>query len=777
MPSAREGSARARKTPTEGDMVEGEGLVPDAVMSGPLRHADPPVPGRRTWVPRPRLLQMVGQAHEDDPAPIVFVSAAAGAGKSVLAGQWLETDRRVHLKVAGSSGLDEPSALIRALVDLLEQVGPSARNLRASITRIEPRLSTIVLPALERLAASREDDYVLVIDDLHLLRDPGCERVLRAVCTGIPLGSRVLLLSREEAPAWLARTRGEGRLKEITGEDVRFEVDEAAELFRSLEVVSRDVDMNSIVARTEGWAVGLYLTALGMRRTANREFLALGEGHRGGDRFISDYIISEVLLPLDEELQSFLLRTSILDELQPGLCDAVLARNDSRALLAQLQRQLQLVIPLDPDGHRVRYHHLLGEALRFELSRRSPSEVPALHERAARWHERQGDVEEAILHAKAAGDLSEVGRLIWAASGHCIGSGDNDRLVCWLAGLSEPELIGDRWLSLAAAWAALQSGHSDVADRWILRAESHAGAGWRARTPLDGYAAELAVIVALVGRGGVRSTATLCGAALEGLAADSPYRTGALFLRGVALSLSRNIDQGLESLKEAERLARVLGVPLILADALSWQGVLALSAGDLPTARRKIREGTDVVLEHRLERLATAAHCITSQALLLSLTHDAAAGATLNEARRLTAQLGDVAPWFMVCGRLIQARTALSLGESALARQLVMEATSRMTPDLEDSLAQDLREDVERSLAHRKVDGMEAPVLTAAELRVLQFLPSHLQLTQIGEHLFVSANTVKSHVMSIHRKLGVNSRAETVTRARDLGLLEASAYD
>lgn len=751
--------------------------MPETGVFRPLGRVYPPSSGRRSWVPRPRLLQMVGPGREDASAPIVLISAPAGAGKSVLARQWLETDRRVHLEIPVTPGLDEPSALTRALVDVLEQVGPAAPNLRASIASTEPRLSTIVLPALERLAGSRTEQYVLVLDDVHLLRDPACEGVLRAVCDGTPEGSRVILLSREEAPAWLARPRAEGRLKEVTGRDLRFGADEAAELFRGLEVTDRGLDVEAIVARTEGWAVGLYLTALAMRRTSSWASYVVADANRDSDRFIGDYIGSEVLLPLDPELQSFVLRTSVLDELEPGLCDAVLVRNDSLAILARLREQLQLLIPLDSGGHRLRYHHLLGEALLMELSRRAPGEIPTLHARAARWYAEKGLLDEAIRHATAAGDLSEVGRLVWSGSGRCIGSGDKDRLVFWLGDLTETQITRDRWLCLAAAWAALESGLTDETDRWILRAEGHAGGDWQARAHVDAYAAELAVIVALLSRRGLRSTETLCSAALEGLPAESPYRTAALFILGVALSLRREIDQGHEALVEAERLARVLDVPLILADALSWQGVLALSAGDVPQARRIIHRASDVILENRLGRLASAAHCITAQALLQSLTHDPTASATLGEARRLTTQLGDVVPWFAVCGRLIQARAAVSLGEGALARQLLTEARARMTPDLHDSLAQDLQDDVQRSLALMTVDGMAAPVLTAAELRVLQFLPSHLQLPQIGEHLFVSANTVKTHVMSIHRKLGVNSRAETVTRARELGLLEAPADD
>lgn len=155
--------------------------MPDVDVGRRLGRVYPPVPGRRTWVPRPRLLRMVAGQPEDPPVAIVLISAPAGAGKSVLARQFLETDGRAHLEIPLTPALDEPSVLTRALVEVLESVGPPARNLRASITSTEPRLSTIVLPALERLAASRSQDYVLVVDDVHLLRNPACEAVLRAV--------------------------------------------------------------------------------------------------------------------------------------------------------------------------------------------------------------------------------------------------------------------------------------------------------------------------------------------------------------------------------------------------------------------------------------------------------------------------------------------------------------------------------------------------------------------------------------------------------------------
>lgn len=734
-------------------------------------------PRRPIMVSRPRLLRLLPEPSAASPPAVVLVSGPAGSGKSVLARQWLETDGRAHLQVQATPGLDDPAALSQALLAVLEAVGPAARNLRASITGTEPRLSTIVVPALERLAASRTRDYVLVLDDVHLLRNPACGAILRAVCDGTPVGSQVVLLSRGEAPDWLGRARAEGRLHEITSRDLRFDVGEAAQLLHGMGVMRDEVDVEGVVARTEGWAVGLYLTGLAMRRSTSGSPHRLVDRTRDSDRFIGSYISTEVLHPFDAELRGFVVRTSILDELVPELCDAVLGRQDSPALLARLQDEVQLLVPLDHDGHLVRYHHLLGEALRLELARQAPAEIPVLHARASQWYADNARLDDAIRHAKLAGELSEVGRLVWSGCGEAIGLGDVDRLASWLVDLPDTQIAHDPWLSLAAAWVALQYGNTDRMDRWILRAEGHAGPDWKDRASTEPYCAELAVIVALVCREGLRATEGLAGAALGGLAADSPFRCAALFMLGVTLTLNRDLEAGRIRVGEAEHLARVLVVPHIQADALSWQGVLALSAGDLARARRNIRRASSVVHEHRLERLSTAALCITAQALLQALANEPGAAATLATARRLTAQLGDVVPWFSVSGRLVQARAAVALGDGALARQLLTEASARMTPDLRESLAQELYDDTERALSLITVAGLPPPALTAAELRVLQFLPSHVQLPQIGEHLFVSTNTVKTHVMAIHRKLGVSSRDEAVEMARKLGLLEAPPLD
>jgi LuxR family maltose regulon positive regulatory protein len=226
-------------------------------------------------------------------------------------------------------------------------------------------------------------------------------------------------------------------------------------------------------------------------------------------------------------------------------------------------------------------------------------------------------------------------------------------------------------------------------------------------------------------------------------------------------------------LTEAKRFGTALDVPLIEADADAWLGLLAVMAGDISGGAAVIAQSAAILEEHDLERLATAAHTITAVALAQALRQETPqAQASLAKARRMMALVTGIAPWFEVTGRCIQARTAAMLGDGPLARQLVTEARAQMTAELAATLAAELLADADEALRNLAIDGVGGPALTAAEMRVLQFLPSHLTFPQIGEHLFLSSNTVKTHALAIYRKLSVSSRDEAVVRARALGLVE-----
>ncbi len=723
-------------------------------------------PGFR--VPEVRRERLLARLRAGADVPVVVVHAGAGFGKSTLARQWAQHDARPHLTVQLAEHDDVPEVLAQRLLDVLTSaagVPPGA------ITGIEPSFSALVLPALTRAAGARPSSYVLVVDDVHLLTQPRCQEVLRAVADGIPPGSQLLLLTRVDPPGWLSRLRAEGRLLELGAADLAFNSAEGVRLLSSQGVPPTDHD--TVLSQSEGWPVGVYLMALALTSPGAGEPPDPGLSASRSDRFVGDYLRSEVLDGLPPRLREFLRRTSVLDELTAPACNAVLDVDDAAAVLHHVSRHVPLVVPLGPGRHR--YHQLLADVLRAELDDQEPMLVPVLHRRASAWHESQGDRDAAIRAAKAADDLARVGVLVWSGVPGCIASGRPDRLSHWLGDLDEGQVRADRWLSLAAAWLGLQTGRSEVMTRWLLAAEEHAGHDWRALVSVDEYAASVASIQATVGDGGLQVSLDLCRDAQHGLPRDSPFRAAGLLTEGAALALLRHEPEGRERLAEAAFLARALRVPVVEANALAWQGLLWLLGDDWSRGAPLVARADDLVREHRLDRLATAAFAVSVSALV----HAARGGTehahvTLATARRLTAQASGIAPWFSVMGPLVQARAAILLGDGAQARTLSDEAHAYMSRDLTGTLLSDLLADTEQRLRTLRIDGVSVGALTAAELRVLQFLPSRLTFRQIGEHLFISEHTVKSHAMAIYHKLCVSSRDEAIVRARTLGLVESS---
>jgi LuxR family maltose regulon positive regulatory protein len=742
-----------------------------ASAASDLADADP-TPGR---IVRNRLLNRVSAAPPS--VTVVVLSGPAGSGKSALADQLLEGDDRRHAVVTLARHSDEVTTLAALLLDAFQSLGAATALLRPGLTVEEPAYSATLLPALARVATKAgASPYVLVVDDVHFLRDPRCQELLQAVSGAVPCGSRLLLLTRDEPPTWVARLRAEGRLLELGARDLAFSVPEAESLFHGMRLYPDHAAVERLVERAEGWAVGLYLSALAMVREGGWSTDRISAVPGGPSTHIGEYLRSEVLDPLDPGDRQFLQHTSVLDVLTADGCDAVLDRRDSARVLARLHRHNLLIVPLD-DGSGFRCHHLLADQLATDLAADEPTLVPVLHRRAAFWFDAQGDLDAAVRHARQSGDLPFLAELVWSGIEGCLGSGRPDRLRSWLGGLPDRDVASDRWLSLAAAWSAEQTGDLDRMRRWLLVSQKHAGRDWRDRMHVDVYAASVALLVGIVGETGLEDAVVLCRGALQGLPVDSGFRAAAAFVPGVCLTLLRRPTEGTASLVEAEQLARALSVPLVQANALSWQGLMAVATADHARGAELIAEASRLIEQYHLDRMVTSAHCLTAQALLQAMRHEPDAAATLAKARRLTVTIHGVGAWFAVCGPLFQARAALLLGDAALARVLILEAKDALTPELAGSLAGDLLDDTEALFRSVSRAGASGAALTAAEMRVLQFLPSHLSFPLIGEHLHLSLNTVKTHALAVYRKLGVNSRDEAVARAQELGLVEAPPRD
>ena len=238
----------------------------------------------------------------------------------------------------------------------------------------------------------------------------------RAGRDGLPAGTptpqiHLVIAGRADPALPLARLRGRGELVEIRAADLRFTPDEAAAYLNGVMGLALTAqDVAALEGRTEGWIAALQLAALSMQgRDDVAGFIA---GFAGDDRYIVDYLAEEVLQRQPEDVQHFLLQTSILDRLSGPLCDAVTGQDGGKARLAALERGNLFLVPLDDRRRWYRYHQLFADVLQAHLLDEQPDDVPDLHRRASAWYEQNDEPAEAIRHALAAEDFERAADLV-----------------------------------------------------------------------------------------------------------------------------------------------------------------------------------------------------------------------------------------------------------------------------------------------------------------------------------------------------------------------------
>jgi LuxR family transcriptional regulator, maltose regulon positive regulatory protein len=705
-----------------------------AAARPPLRFAPRGPAFGPALVARPRLVRLLANARD---VPLVLLAAPAGYGKTTTLLDWAQHDPRPFAWVALDAGHDDPATLLTSV----------ARSSAA--------------------ARERADAFVLVLDGLDALRSPEALDAVAGLVAHPPPRAQLVLACRGEPALALGRLRAHREVLEVTAGDLAMTHREAAALLERTGLALREAHVDALMQRTEGWPAGLYLAALALRDQGDDVDAAVAR-FAGDDRVVGDYVADSVLCDLTADQEAFLLRTSVLDRLGGPLCDAVLEERGCAAKLRDLERANVLLVALDRTGDWYRHHRLLGEALRAQLRRREPELVPELHRRAAGWHADRGEVDAAIRHAVAAGDVERAGDLLWAVAPGHLAAGRDAAVRGWLERLGADELARRPPLALVASHACLARGERDLAEHWAGEAARAVGEAPRAAAMRSGVDLARAAIA----RDGLERMRDEAASAGRFTGADSPWRSLELLLEGTARHLLGESDRARGLLAEGARRS-VLAAPSINARCLAQLALLALDGDD-----RHDAAGLGVRARAQVERHGLGGQ--PSMSLVLSAcaltrarvgqvdaaTHDAAAAALLQR------KLADCPEWHRAQVAIVLARALLALGDLCEAHALLdddtLERAATDSPVLRAWLADALAQ-----LACYSASVAAMPVsLTGAELRVLRLLPTHLSFREMGGRLYVSANTVKTQAQAVYRKLDASSRSEAVARARSLGLLE-----
>jgi LuxR family maltose regulon positive regulatory protein len=458
-------------------------IVDGVVYHGPMPHAllatklylPPP---RQNSVLRPRLIERLDAGLQHG---LTLISAPAGFGKTTLLSQWLAGCGRPVAWLSLDDGESDPGRFLAYFVAALQTAAPTVgAGLPAALLSPQPPSAETTLTSLINDLAALAHPVVLVLDDYHSLDSRPVDQAVAFLVEHLPPQLHLVIVTREDPPLPLARLRARGQLTELRAADLRLTPDEAARFLTQVMRLDLSVDeVRALEARTEGWVAGLQLAALSLREREDvpgfiREFA-------GDNRYIVDYLVEEVVQRLPDQIQTFLLQTSMLDRLCGPLCDAVLRdpAMSGQAILAYIEQANLFLIPLDNERRWYRYHHLFADMLRQRLHRRGAAgpgdaveQVRVAHERASFWYEAQGLEIEAFQHAAAANDLARAERLIEGAGMPLQFRGASAPVRTWLASLPRASLEARPSLWVTYASTLLLGGQHTAVEPNLQGAEA-----------------------------------------------------------------------------------------------------------------------------------------------------------------------------------------------------------------------------------------------------------------------------------------------------------------
>jgi LuxR family maltose regulon positive regulatory protein len=397
-------------------------------------------PLRPNLIPRPRLIERLNQGL-DSGSKLTLISGPTGYGKTTLITDWISKltgvqrrsgtgQRHVNLPPAhphsltriGWLSLDEAdndlhrffSYLIAALQEIDPAIGADIQPIletEASLP-IEPLLTTLLNDidacGIESPPGQR---LVLVLDDYYFITDLNIHKAFDFLIDHFPPCMHLVIMTRADPPMPLGRLRVQQQLTEVREVDLRFTLEETATFLNDLMGLALSPeDVEKLESRTEGWIAGLQLFAMNLQgRTEKHErVLAFSGSHR----HLLDYLIPEVLIRQPVEVQTFLLRTSILEQFNASLCETLIPGSDGREMLLTLEKANLFLIALDDSRDWYRYHHLFDDFLQQRLRNTTPEIIPALYVRASQWYEANGLVDEAIERALDGRDATRAARLL-----------------------------------------------------------------------------------------------------------------------------------------------------------------------------------------------------------------------------------------------------------------------------------------------------------------------------------------------------------------------------
>jgi LuxR family maltose regulon positive regulatory protein len=564
---------------------------------------------RDALVARPRLVALL---EEGSAAALTLVAAPAGFGKTTALAAWLVGTGRGVAWVSLDDADRDPALFWQYVVAALDTAAPGVGAAALPMLESGQPVSRSLLTLVLNDVAAAPQQVELVLDDYHLADGPEVADGMAFLLQHRPDNLHVVISTRADPNLPLARLRARGELVEVRARDLRFTTSETQSYLADVGglAVAPD-DVTALEARTEGWVAALQLAALSMH--GRDDVGAFVAGFTGTDRHVVDYLADEVLSRQPDDLRDFLLRTSVLDVLGGELCDAVLERSGSQAVLESLDRANLFVVALDDHRRWYRYHHLFADVLRAHLRAEHPADVAPLHSRAGRWFDEAGDPVAAVRHALAAGEVDRAADVVERATPALRRDRQESTIRRWATDFPDDVLAHRPVLAIAFVGALMSSNEFADVDRRLRQVEPLVPAihaylepgGDRASTGIvaldDDELARVPSALELYRAGLALVSGDIAGTHLHGERAiatampdDDVVRSGAAGLSGLAHWACGELDAAHDRYRECiAGLRRAGHVPDALGCYLTVAEIL-LAQGRASAARSALTEGLSV---------------------------------------------------------------------------------------------------------------------------------------------------------------------------------------
>jgi LuxR family maltose regulon positive regulatory protein len=429
---------------------------------------------RAALVSRQNLLEILDKSLV---CKVTIITAPAGFGKTTLIGDWINQRNIQAAWLSMDENDNDPnrflSYFIKALQTIDSDIGETILEILQSpqVQINEPLLISLI----NEIVLSIPDETIFVLDDYHLVETPQINEIVYFLLIHLPPPIHIFIASRSDPSLPVALLRGRGELNEIRQDDLRFTTEETTEFLnrvKGLQLTENQVGV--LVTRTEGWISGLQMAAISIQGSENTS--AFIQSFTSSNRYIFDYLIEEILNRQPENVQDFLLDTSILGRLTGDLCNAVTNQPDGQEILDLLVRTNLFILPLDKDRQWYRYHHLFADLLQKQLTQKRPGFIHELHKRASLWFDGEGFSEEAITHSLATKDFEFSAQILEQNIPVMLERGEELSLIAkFFSKLPEEFIRSHPYLSIQRIWGLVFSGRLDEAEERFQEVEYQPG--------------------------------------------------------------------------------------------------------------------------------------------------------------------------------------------------------------------------------------------------------------------------------------------------------------